>query len=322
MTEKITEWGLRYPFRLEGVAELSTDQATVISNGLRFSLKVGSPWNTVTVEGFGDEGSAQEFVTSMWGGLAAKLLKQTLPFDAPLTTGKVVYFDEPTSDFQGLKCEPPAYSIADGSDAYIFSIDKRILNITAGSVTGIMKYGTCEFLCQLAEYATSGKVEPLATNERLRTAVELYSASFIETSERTKLITLVMAIVELTSTRKKHRSALALLDKWGVELEYLLSQTSESDNKWISYDALQRELIFRKELSIRGRVREMVRSLLPNDKQAELDVISAYDARGKLVHGGENDRKELSDATNNLRKITPRLIEAELLRVVALEAGH
>jgi hypothetical protein len=40
VTENYTEWGLRYPFRLEGAVELYSDQVELNCRGLRFSLKI------------------------------------------------------------------------------------------------------------------------------------------------------------------------------------------------------------------------------------------------------------------------------------------
>jgi len=62
-----------------------------------------------------------------------------------------------------------------------------------------------------------------------------------------------------------------------------------------------RELIFRREASIRSRVRSSALRLanaLPNDvaKQLARDAVYAYDARSSLVHDGYLEETRLSNA--------------------------
>ena len=53
----------------------------------------------------------------------------------------------------------------------------------------------------------------------VQTALELYAAHLSESSTKTRFLLLVMAIEALTNATPKHPAALALLDRWQVELD-------------------------------------------------------------------------------------------------------
>ncbi len=126
---------------------------------------------------------------------------------------------------------------------------------------------------------------------RLRTALDLYSSHFYERSAYAPLLTLTMILETLTEPRKKPDAALRLLDKWKDELEDSIASSPEGTEDHEGLISLERELVFRRDLSKRSQVRAMVHDTLEKVGHEEASLIAdqaigAYDKRSKLAHEG------------------------------------
>ena len=309
-TMNVERFALRYPFRLLGASRVTRDRANTAINSLQFTLEADADRCVITVEPFDDRDAAAGFAACLWGALAHLLLDRSTPFNAPLSVGKVKYL--PEGNFYALAFKEPVHGAADAYDAYVYRLGERIINESAGAVLPIQTRPAQELLDQLAGRAVAPPALQLASDDRLQTAVELYSASFVESSKRARLLTLVMAMEVLAPNSRKHPSALQLLVTWERELDQLMRSADPQSPEWIAFEALKGELVFRRDLSVRGRIRSMVRSLLPGDVEAEAQAIEANDARGKLVHEGAIDEPTLNRAISQAVAIVPRLITAAL----------
>ena len=98
-----------------------------------------------------------------------------------------------------------------------------------------------------------GLVDP-QHGEKLRVALELYAAHFIERQVRVRFLLLVMAMESLASATRKHQAAIRLLERWQQELKAEMSGCNPSSDDFQSLEALSRELNFRAEDSIRSQV--------------------------------------------------------------------
>jgi hypothetical protein len=108
-----------------------------------------------------------------------------------------------------------------------------------------------------------------------------------------------MILEVLAPVTEKHVVAQHLISKWKGEIQEQLTRDNDEEAQ-DALEALYRELQFRKETSIRRRVRQLIIDTVPSNhpnKPALIRrVVEAYDLRGTLVHTGSVDDAHLSEA--------------------------
>lgn len=145
------------------------------------------------------------------------------------------------------------------------------------------------------------QVRPRAseTDMNLTTAIDLYLSSFYERSIRARFLTLMMALEVLAPVTEKHEAAVELLASLHEAIDMRLVDEANLDAR-DALEALRRETDFRKETSIRRRIRRLVLEEAPLcdvDRQAlAKKVVAAYDLRGSVVHTGTLDPNALAEA--------------------------
>ena len=73
-----------------------------------------------------------------------------------------------------------------------------------------------------------------------------------------------MALEVLTEPTKKHQVAQRLLDDLEGAVAKRLASFEDDSDEWQALDALKRELCFRRETSLRSRIRQLVLNGFPN----------------------------------------------------------
>jgi len=318
------DFSLRFPFTLQAGHEIGdgANPLTLPLGSRELVLKLAKKGGTnyvITITGFSTKSEAETFTANMWGGLAKMLIDRTVPFNAPYRASEVQYLSEPTVNAQFAQ-SGIIDGTADEGDAVAFRSEERLAVFGAGTPTVSISNPGNSFLADLAYWVGDPRSALLSADERLRTAIELYSASFTESSRRARFLTLVMVLEVLTEREVKDSVALALLDRWGLDLEEALASSTTADERE-SLDSLRRELFFRRDKSIRSRVRALVlRSLAADPDVAALarKAVEAYDARGKLVHEGTIGEQTLATVGESARVIVQRLLQAliDTLKVV------
>lgn len=154
---------------------------------------------------------------------------------------------------------------------------------------------------------------PLSSD--LATALDLYLAHLSETSIRARFLTLIMALEVLSPVTEKHPAAVALLNDFAEKVQTKLDDVSDADAR-DALLALTREIGFRKETSIRRRVRQLILDVapLPDSELQEFarDVVHAYDLRGALTHTGSVDDLALGNAYGVALKAIKLVLKARL----------
>ncbi|WP_448131408.1 hypothetical protein [Stutzerimonas chloritidismutans] len=129
-------------------------------------------------------------------------------------------------------------------------------------------------------------------------------------------MTLMMALEVLAPVTEKHVDAVVLLKDFSATVQTKLNEVLDEDAR-DALQALLREIDFRKENSIRRRVRKLVLDVVPLPepelKELARKVVSAYDLRGSLVHTGAVDNQALSDAHAVALKATKLILKERLL---------
>ena len=213
-------------------------------------------------------------------------------------------------------------SLIDASSPAIFPSDKSIRVVTAGNPTLVQGFNPKQTLELLCEAMTFPNAERVVSDGKLRIALELYNSFFREVSANARFLTPVMALEALAPEERKPVQMTQLIEEWMSivrERKGLLPSDSE---EWAHYDSLEREIGFRRQVSIRKRIRTLVQSTLAAHGQKDANetaraAVTIYDKRGRLVHDGFLPAQELAEATTQLWRIVGRVLEARFVKVAA-----
>jgi hypothetical protein len=111
---------------------------------------------------------------------------------------------------------------------------------------------------------------------------------------------------------------LALINRWKTEAESLLSEGNLSLDESVALESLARELLFRKEDSIRKQIYSLVFSTLQQAGDAEAEQLAKsakklYDLRSQLVHVGKLPEGDLSAAVIEAKALVQRVLRIRFL---------
>lgn len=316
---------LRFPFQLAPGQEISNlDQPIERELGdLTISFKRQDSYYVFGVTGFESEESAKEYLRLLWTGLMWVLLDRGLAFNADLEFDKVTLVDDPQkapknlSRSFGLVIKGNVDALINGNMPAVYPSNKQIRTITAGQISLITSTNADQFVSLLVEGISIPNSASVISNSKLRTALELYAAYFYERSSNARLLTLVMALETLTESQQKHRVAQELLNQWQLQVgerKELLPVDSEEHE---ALESLERELLFRREASLRSQIRKLVHNTLeadgnPNASQLARRAVQVYDRRSTLVHEGVLPTDELRTAEQDAREIVVMVLKSKL----------
>jgi len=173
----------------------------------------------------------------------------------------------------------------------------------------------------LVEGMQSNQAQSAFGDTPLRTAVDLFSAQFSERSPEGRLLTLSMALEVLAPHVDKPPLALGLIAQWQVEIESLRGAGQLDDEESAGLEALERELLFRREASIRSRIRRLVSTTDFGGSEEERSTLvrralKAYDGRSTLLHKGALDSQRLSEALEDAQSVVRQVLRARLSQAV------
>jgi hypothetical protein len=126
-----------------------------------------------------------------------------------------------------------------------------------------------------------------------------------------------MALETLTSSRPKHRAAQELLNQWQLQVGERKQQLPVASDEYEALESLERELLFRREASLRSQIRTLVHDTLeadgnPNANQLAGRAVKVYDSRSTLVHEGVLQTDELRTAEQDAREIVVMVLKSKL----------
>jgi hypothetical protein len=214
----------------------------------------------------------------------------------------------------GLKTGP-VDAIIDTAVPTVYPTNARLRRVSAGSVGVLNSLPFERFSQSLREGLNVAPTVNLTP--RLDTALVLYNAHHYEASGTARLVTLVMGLEVLAESREKHPAALAILDRWQEDLASQLEEAKDPDVVF-SLESLQRELLFRREDSLRGRVRRLALDAFdsePEETRAAYArrVVDVYDLRSTLVHDGSLPPSTLAEACIEARDLVAAIIKERLV---------
>jgi len=299
---------LRFPYRPNNPLQETTNDLALSVDNLTLSLKWRPPYVVLVIGPFDTEREAEQYLPRVWGALAWVTIMRGSGFSCNMSWSDVHYPEDPlmaaknvASSFGMPAPETPLHAM--GIDGYpcVVQIGKNY-GFMGGSYCESRIIENAESIASIiVEGLKSKAIEALYVNERLRTSLQLYSDSHREPSLRTKFLTVVMSLEVLTQPSPKHAIAQELLDNLEVEINNELAKYLEDSDEWESLDSLKREIVFRRESSLRSRIRALVVSSLsnlpPEDlRQKAREAVWAYDQRSALVHDGSLPDEKLAKA--------------------------
>lgn len=289
---------LRFPFRPNNPLQETTKDLSLMIGERTVSLKWRPPYVVLKIGPFDTELEAEEFLPRVWGSLAWATIIRGSGFTANMTWSDVHFPEDPliaaknvANSFGMSDPGAPLQALGHYGFPCVIPIGKNYRFIGVGDVEVKVMENAESLASILAEGLKSKAVEILYYDERLRTSVQLYSDSDREPSTRAKFLTLVMALEVLTQPIPKHPIAQVLLDRFADEVNNEKTRYCKDSDEWESLDSLIREIAFRRESSLRSRIRALVLSTLASLpledlKQRARDAVWAYDQRSTLVHDG------------------------------------
>jgi hypothetical protein len=273
---------------------------------------------------FDSEDDAEAFLPKLKGGLWNLALEHNIAFIPYFERRTISRYPDPevagrnlAKLFKGEVIEPvkPVHGLAEEEGYSIFQSSENIRFIGFGDVTASVSTGWARVAATLITGIEH--VQPMAdeTDGDIATAVDLYLASFYETSIRARFLTLMMALEVLAPVSEKHPAAVELLTALHTSIDERLVVEVDREAR-DALEALCRETDFRKETSIRRRIRHLVLNEVPLS-DAELQalakrVVAAYDLRGAVVHTGAVDPQALAEANETALDTVKRILRARL----------
>ena len=101
----------------------------------------------------------------------------------------------------------------------------------------------------------------------------------------------------------------------GVDINKRLLEDTDEEEQF-ALESLQREFYFRRETSIRRRVRELVKTgvglAYADRNQLAREVVRAYDLRGKIVHTGVASDDDVYTAHDTIFHTVKALLRGRL----------
>jgi len=306
---------LRYPVQFVRPQSIGAVDKHVVG-ALNLSLEHDAGYHVFTVWHFESSEAAVQFSERLW---LALMWAATIRHTAFIVNGIPrieTLLDDPEEAGRRLMLNRPIDVLIDKAFPAVFPSSARLGFVSAGTV-GVSNHLPFERFAPTLQEAldVAGSVR---LTDRLSTALVLFNGHYYEASSASKLVTLMMCLEVLAEGQPKHPEALALLDRWEAELQTTLVETADPDLA-SSLESLARELFFRREDSLRSRVRRLafdsVRSREPDEREAfAKDVVRLYDLRSTLIHEGTVPAPKLGQASSEAREVVGEILRAQLLR--------
>jgi hypothetical protein len=298
---------VRFPFRCPPTHEITPTDDVVELAGRTAKVSGFAPWYVLVFSGFADEAEAARWIEELRVGLAYLALQHHVALNASFEVGSVQLYEQPQS-LPRLPLSSLADGVADGAQPIICPTGLRVRTVTALPGTITVTQGANFLLRAFAEWQSLPEPSAALRDRRLVTALDLYCAQLVETSPNAKFLLLISSLESICTPVPRTARAASLLDKWRTEL--LEALEGEDDRMELeSFEAVQRELSFRRCTSIARQLRTLVREALAgqDDVEACVDrIVDLYSQRSKLLHTGRfehDDQARISDAQSIVRRV-------------------
>lgn len=298
---------LRFPFRpLHWVTGFERDYEFEV-DGHQGLIRDEKPYLVIKVRSFATEQEAQDFMPRIWDALAWVAIELRTGFIADMTTDSVTYAADPEIAAKNLSKNfdlpntGPVHGIVNGHLPSVLPLGKTIRTLKMGEATATVTWSADKYAPAFAHALNQTKAGTLYNDERLHTAIDLLCDIQRESSVRSKFLTCIIALEVLSTPLKKHAVVQQLLDELDARVEEQIKIYDSKSDEYHALESMRRELLYRREASLRSSIRKLVLDGLGDLLESEVEarakeVVRAYDVRGRLVHDGVVPENELHQA--------------------------
>jgi hypothetical protein len=302
---------------LEAEPSIAVGQITV-------TVKQRWPFLILLAHNFTSEAGAEAFLNQIKCGLWNIAIKHNIAFTPYFERRDITPSADPEQAARNLAKtfrqpikEPiePVHGLTEEEGYTIFPTGENIRYLTLEGGLAYASTGWDAVSQTLAEGLQKAQNRPKGQHTILATAIDLYLAHFYESSIRARFLTLIVCLEVLAPVTERHPgSVLALTDfKHRVKAQLIVVKDAEERD---ALKALLREIGFKKETSIRRRLRSLVIAEAPLAQRDRKDfakkVVKAYDLRGTVVHTGVVELNKLNEAYSTALEAVRLLLRARL----------
>ena len=322
MNERIvTMYILRFPFRLRPGFDINIEDAAVFECGNHHvTLGFEDPYYVLMVADFVTEDEANEYLPNIRAGLTWLLLNRGLSVTASYDLQTVAIAEDPvqaaknlSKSFGGVDLGRKVHGLFDGSRPAVYPADGNFKRLTPGDVSVRQTTSSLDVVRFVGEGMNVDTPMGLTEDQRLETAFDLFSASYAESSERARFLTLVMVLESLIQPSQRPDVVQRAIDHLQTHVaEQLLDLDDDSEDAF-ALNGLIREVDFRRQDSIRSSIRRMVLGVLAHDDDVQdvaRQAVEIYDKRSRLIHDGYLPDSELAKASGDVRVLAQRILIA------------
>lgn len=291
---------------------------------IRVRVKMRDRFLVLSAGDFASESDAEAFLPRLKGGLWNLAIEHNIAFipfferrditrsmDAYATARNLAHSFGLTAE------EPvqPVHGITEEEGYTVFRSDEGIRFLSMGDCTASVSTGWVNVERTLSIGIRQVRQSSAVEDADLAIAIDLYLSSFYESSIRARFLTLVMALEVLAPVTEKHSAAVQLICDLHKAIDKRLEDEVDPEAR-DALEALLRETDFRKETSIRRRIRCLVLSdtSLDDDHRKSLakKAVAAYDLRGSVVHSGATSPDKLTEAYETALHVVKLLLRSRL----------
>lgn len=292
------------------------------AGSVRVSINQHGRYLVLKASDFASEKEAEEFIPRIKAGLWNLALEYNIAFIPDFERREITRSADREAAGRNLGATfgvadlGPVHGLTNEGGIVIYRSDEQIRFLDIGDITARGSTHLNHVIRVLTEGIEGYRENSHLTEEPSTTAFDLYLSHFYERSIRARFLTLVMTLEVLAPVTEKHVVAQELLTRLRDEIDIRLAEITDEEAR-DSLEALRRELEFRKETSIRRRVRRLILDEAPLDKPSRQtlakQVVWAYDLRGALAHSGSVDSDELYKAHDIALNAAKLILRARLL---------
>lgn len=324
---------LRIPFELQDGSKINSTNEEIVANDLVYNIKDEGDFYALIIKGFLSEEHAKCYFERARVGLSWVLLHCGLAPVYSTDLQKVHYAKDPVSASKnlassfGLPEGGPIDGLMDGRDAVVFDGRKNYKTITGGKANLIYGASLERFFAYFLEGTKLENGVDSLKNKKLRISLDMYAAFYSEASPNAKFLTLIMALESLCEPVRRPEIVVTHIQKFQESIGKHISSLDEDSEEFIAFEALMREVDFRKGSSIRVQIRKLVHDALKDSGNEDcLEVskraVKLYDKRSELVHNGEIKNENLSSLTGELRVIVERVLRCKITGIDKLSGAN
>ncbi|SDE30750.1 hypothetical protein [Belnapia rosea] len=290
----MTAYTLRVSIKVQGEKPIAglESSPTIEVNRIVVTIKQNWPQLILSAHGFQSEIDAEDFLEKVKLALFNLAVKFNIAYRHNFPRNPINYFDGPIALSAHLANILGARSasidgVAEAEGYSIYESEKKIsfIDFQPGNLTTSIGWISAQASLLEGLQATPRLIDPKTAIAR-----DLYLASYYETSQRARFLTLIMCLEVMAPRPKRHQKLIDALRCFRSGLNKLRVNSSKEEEREI--EGVLSQIGFSEEQSIKLRIQSLVRSEVPLDisgKEALAERMNtAYKVRSNISHNGDD----------------------------------